>query len=237
MNSKPLIISVEGNIGSGKSTFVRKASDYFKSHEIYFLQEPVNIWETIKNEIGENIIECFYRDQEKYAFSFQMMAYISRLSLLRNAVAKGYKYIFTERCVNTDKNVFAKMLYDAGKIEQINFEIYNKWFNEFISEFDNFHYIYIKTDPIIALERVNKRARNGETIPLEYLQECNKYHNNWLDNVNAESIIVLDGNVERDEENNYNDWLSVIAKLIDYKNTNKPTNNSTMEEILEISAR
>ena len=119
MNSKPLIISVEGNIGSGKSTFVRKASDYFKSHEIYFLQEPVNIWETIKNEIGENIIECFYRDQEKYAFSFQMMAYISRLSSIRNAIKKNYDIIFTERSVYTDRNVFAKMLYDSGKIDDI----------------------------------------------------------------------------------------------------------------------
>ena len=208
------IISIEGNIGSGKSTFVKALyNNYTKNNKkIYFLQEPVNIWEKIKNLKGDNIIECFYKDQEKYAFSFQMMAYISRLSLLRKAVKKGYDYIFTERCVNTDRNVFAKMLYDSGKIEKINYEIYTKWFDEFISEFTNFHYIYIKTDPITALDRVNKRSRNGESIPLEYLQECDKYHNNWLENV--DKILVLDGNKHRSDNDNYSDWIQIIDDSI-----------------------
>ena len=231
MTSKPVILSIEGNIGSGKSTFVKALNNYytkidvFNQKKIFFLQEPVNIWETIKNNNNETIIECFYKDQEKYAFSFQMMAYISRLSLLRKAVKEGYDYIFTERCVNTDRNVFAKMLYDSGKIEEINFQIYTKWFDEFISEFDNFQYVYIKTDPIIALERVNKRARTGETIPFEYLQECNKYHNNWLESLKPESVIILNGNIDRATDDNYKDWLDVIASLIGNNNKSHPENS------------
>lgn len=213
------IISIEGNIGSGKSTFVKALQTYFNktdeiNKKIYFLQEPVNIWETIKNNDGENIIECFYKNQDKYAFSFQMMAYISRLSLLRKAVREGYDYIFTERCVNTDRNVFAKMLYDSGKIEKINFEIYTKWFDEFIEEFNNFHYIYIKTDPEKALERINKRARPGETIPLEYLKECDKYHNNWLETIESTNIITLDGNIDRNNNDSYYEWFDIINTFI-----------------------
>lgn len=211
------IISIEGNIGSGKSTFVRLLNNYYQEEnvsnkKIYFLEEPVNIWETIKNEDGNNIIECFYKDQDKYAFSFQMMAYISRLSLLRKAIKEGYDYIFTERCINTDRNVFAKMLYDSGKIEKINYQIYVKWFDEFISEFSNFHYIYIKTDAKIALDRVNKRARSGESIPFEYLQECDKYHNDWLENI--ENVLVLNGNVNRNDDDNYSDWIELIDKSL-----------------------
>ena len=213
------IISIEGNIGSGKSTFVKALQTYFNktdeiNKKIYFLQEPVNIWETIKNNDGENIIECFYKNQDKYAFSFQMMAYISRLSLLRKAVREGYDYIFTERCVNTDRNVFAKMLYDSGKIEKINFEIYTKWFDEFIEEFNNFHYIYIKTNPEKALERINKRARPGETIPLEYLKECDKYHNNWLETIESTNIITLDGNIDRNKNDSYYEWFDIINTFI-----------------------
>ena len=211
------IVSIEGNIGSGKSTFVKALNKYYtnedKSKKIYFLQEPVDIWESIKNEEGKTIIQCFYQDQEKYAFSFQMMAYISRLSLLRKAMKEGYEYIFTERSINTDRNVFAKMLYDSGKIENINYEIYTKWFDEFISEFSNFTYIYIKTDPNIALERVNKRSRNGESISLEYLELCNRYHNNWLENI--ENVLVFNGNQERNNNDGYTDWLETIDDYVE----------------------
>ena len=48
------------------------------------------------------------------------MAYISRLTLIRQALRENYDIIFTERSIYTDRNVFAKMLYDSGKIEGAN---------------------------------------------------------------------------------------------------------------------
>ena len=73
-----IIFSVEGNIGSGKSTLVKCLSKCLpkslRNHEIIFLQEPVDVWNTIKDENGVTILEKFYADQNKYAFSFQMMA-------------------------------------------------------------------------------------------------------------------------------------------------------------------
>jgi deoxyadenosine/deoxycytidine kinase len=141
------IISIEGNIGSGKSTFVKMLKNYYKnSNNIIFLQEPVHIWENIKDKKGENIIEKFYKDNKKYAFSFQMMAYISRISQLKKVIKENKnKIIVSERSIFTDKNVFAKMLYDNNDIEEVNFEIYLKWFNEFIEDIPQIHYIYLDT--------------------------------------------------------------------------------------------
>ena len=120
-DSIPKIIAIEGNIGSGKSTLVSKLEEIFKNNtDYYFLQEPVSIWNTIKDENGVTILEKFYNETEKYAFQFQMMAYISRLSILREALKnKKAKYIITERSIYTDSNVFAKMLYDYKKITLI----------------------------------------------------------------------------------------------------------------------
>ena len=184
------IISIEGNIGSGKSTVINNLKQLYKQkydHEIYFLEEPVNEWTEVQDLNGTNIIEKFYNDQYKYSFSFQMMAYISRLALLKKAIKycneNNINLIICERSLETDKNVFCKMLYDAKKIEEVNYQIYLKWFDEFIKEYNDFYYIYIKTEPTKALERVNKRSRTGETIPLEYLIKCNDYHNDWLEKV------------------------------------------------------
>ena len=64
-----------------------------------------------------------------------MMAYISRLNKLKEAIdslkLKENAVIVTERSLMTDKFVFAKMLYDEKKIEKIEYNIYNKWFDSF----------------------------------------------------------------------------------------------------------
>ena len=88
------IIVIQGNIGSGKSTFVENLKQkYGNNPEMCFLQEPVNEWLTIKDEKGVNILEKYYADQHKYSFMFQMMAYISRLSILKRAIESGRKII------------------------------------------------------------------------------------------------------------------------------------------------
>jgi ribonuclease HI/thymidylate kinase len=213
------ILSIEGNIGSGKSTFNNALKAYFENEancgglKICFLLEPVDMWNTIKDENNRTMIECYYADQEKYAFAFQMMAYISRLAILREEYKKGYDIILTERSLFTDQNVFAKMLYDDKKIGEVEYQIYNKWFNEFISEFPMIEFIYIKTDPAVALTRIKKRARVGENIPLEYLQSCNDYHDAWL--AQYPTKCVLDGNIDLlVDPNIVSIWINTVNSLI-----------------------
>lgn len=190
------IISIEGNIGSGKSTLISSLKNMNKnSNNFYFLQEPVDEWTEIKDIEGVNIIEKFYLNQKRYSFAFQMMAYISRLTILKRAIEhcknNGIKVIICERSLNTDKNVFCKMLYDSGKIESVEYQIYLKWFKEFIKDIPPMTYVYIKTVPQVALDRVLKRNRQGETIDLEYLTMCNNYHDMWL---NTRNCFIIDGN-------------------------------------------
>jgi deoxyadenosine/deoxycytidine kinase len=199
-----MIFSIEGNIGSGKSTLLKKLNK-INDKQIVYLQEPVDIWNEIKDINGKTIIEKYYEDNERYAFSFQMMAYISRLSQIRNAYKEGV-ILITERCIFTDFNVFARMLYDSSKIEEIEFLIYKKWFDEFLKELPIPTLIYIKTTPETCLERVKKRNRKGENIPLEYLQTCHDYHENWINGYSSD-VLVLDG----ENEINVEDIISFIS--------------------------
>lgn len=126
----------------------------------------------------------------------------NRLTLLRETMKQNPSAtIITERSLYTDKMVFAKMLFETGKIEDVNYQIYLKWFDSFAEECPVHQIIYVKTDPAICHERVFKRSRVGEdVIPLEYLQECHKYHENMLDRQSALCVcsnqLVLDGNVD-----------------------------------------
>ena len=193
MNS--LILSIDGNIGSGKSTLYNKLQTYYKDRkDICFVPEPVDDWKDIVDNKGTPILTNLYQDTKKYAFRFQMMAYISRLNLLRKAIKQNYKIIITERCVQTDRHVFAKMLYDDGNIEHDEYQIYNKWFYEFLDEINIAGIIYVKANPEICDQRVKIRAREGETIPLEYLQKCHKYHEEWL--CHEKKKMVIDANVD-----------------------------------------
>ena len=62
--------------------------------------------------------------------------------------------IITERSLYTDKMVFAKMLYDTGKIEHLNYQIYLNWFDTFASEFPINKIVYVQTKPEICHERI-----------------------------------------------------------------------------------
>lgn len=209
------IYSMEGNIGVGKTTFINMVKQLHKTREIIVLEEPVAEWLSIKNNENKTILELFYADQNKYAFSFQMMAYISRIALLKQTIREHPQaIIITERSVYTDKHVFAKMLFDEGKIEKVNYEIYNKWFEHFIEDVPISKIIYLRCTPAIAHSRVIKRNRPGETITLDYLTKCHTYHEEWIELSNV-PCIILDANKENTNTNvdNWNKELSTFLNI------------------------
>ena len=227
MSNNFIIVSIEGNIGSGKSTLLANLRENYKDNAtIVFLKEPVDEWEKIKDENGVTILEKFYEDQYKYSFSFQMMAYVSRLKVLRDSLksvdfSENKKIIIiTERSLYTDKMVFAKMLYDSGKIEHINYQIYLSWFDTFSQEFPVHKIVYVKTLPEKCYNRIHKRSRDGDqNIPIEYLVNCDKYHNNMLDKASNDCVcdnqLILDGNIDiYENKKQLEEWISEIDKFI-----------------------
>jgi deoxyadenosine/deoxycytidine kinase len=206
------IISIEGNIGSGKSTLIKKLNGDLGFKNVLFLPEPVDVWSEIKDTDGVTILEKYYNNKSRYSFSFQMMAYITRLSQIKKIIQENDNpdlILITERCLYTDRYVFAKMLYDTQFIEEIEYSIYLRWFDEF-KEYTNLSgIIYIKSSPGVCLERVMHRNRQGEqSIPLEYLTECHKYHEEWI-NSSQTRTLTLDGNVQINLES-VNDFIKTI---------------------------
>lgn len=199
--NKSRVYSLDGNIGSGKSTII----DALKKKKIpgfVFVHEPLDEWDKIRDENNIPILQLFYSDKKKYSFPFQMMAYISRLAILVDCIEKHPDdIIITERSLDTDRHVFAKMLYDDGCIEDVCMEIYLKWFDAFIKKISIKGVIFIKATSEKCLERIAHRARDGEDLILkEYLDSCNGYYDKMIDNYKDMPILHIDGNIDYDSD-------------------------------------
>lgn len=209
---KPIIVSIDGNIGSGKSTLIRiLQKELSKNKNIIFLQEPVNEWLQVKDDENNNILSKFYSEKKRWSYIFQNFAFITRTCIMLDAINKNIvnnsqkrKVIITERSTETDKYIFAKMLYDYGDMNQLEYNIYNYWYNNLIEKNTINNIVYLRTNPRDAFERINKRARSEEeNIPFEYIQNVHNYHDKWLlDNTKNCNICYLDGsdNFEKNED-------------------------------------
>lgn len=214
------IVSIEGNIGSGKSTLLENLRQHYKDNErVIFLREPVDEWEKIKDTQGNTMLKKFYSDTVKYSFAFQMMAFISRLKILRdtiNTLQVNKEYIIiTERSLYTDKYIFAKMLFDDNKIEDVCYQIYLNWFDEFVKDFPIEYSIYVRANPDKCYDRIHTRAREGEElIQLSYLEVCHKYHEEFLEHIRRKQL-TLDGNQDiYKNERIVEEWLHQIHEFI-----------------------
>jgi len=131
-----------------------------------------------------------------------------------------------ERSIFTDKNVFAKLLYDTGKMSNIEWKMYNKWFDWSLQDLINkigepSGIIYLRCKPEISYERLKIRSRSEESsVPLEYLQKLHDYHDQWL--LNNKNTIVID--VNNDFENNPTESNKIFEQLNNFickKNNDK----------------
>ena len=92
------------------------------------------------------------------------------------------------------------------------FKIYLQNFSVIEQDFQIDAHIYLNTDPEKCMERVEKRSRDGETIPIEYLEKCKLYHDKWFkceDN-------VLTVNTSDEFETNKEIFTDIVEKIKEF---------------------
>jgi deoxyadenosine/deoxycytidine kinase len=203
-----IIISLDGNIGAGKSTLLNAIRERM-SDEVEIVQEPVDTWEALRNDKGESLLTLFYNDKKRWSYTFQNAAILTRLDAIKNAVKSAKKKILiSERSVLTDRYVFAEMLYDGGDINELEWQIYNNWFDTFARELPMRGVIHLTTGVETSADRIKIRGREGESsIPNEYLSALDAQHHKWLSNtdlkvlhLSTENGVSVDDNVTKIRE-------------------------------------
>jgi deoxyadenosine/deoxycytidine kinase len=211
--TSPIIISIDGNIGAGKSTLCALLAE--KLPHVSVVQEPVGTWEKLIDEDGKNLLSHFYEDTTRWAYTFQNCAILTRLMNTIQAMEEWEKkegdkvpVILSERSVLTDRFVFAEMMKESKHMNKIEWDLYMTWFNHFASKLPIKGIVHVTTSPEISKERIVKRGRKGEeSIDLKYLVDLDSQHTKWL---STTELPVLNVTTEDSIETNISKILAFI---------------------------
>lgn len=192
-----MIITLEGNIGAGKSSLLAKLENVTFDEPHTIMLEPVEDWMNFHSKPGhKSLFEMFYEDKKRYGFSFQMYALKSRFEhFLKVVQTNPDKLILCERCPLTDCNIFAKLLRDEGVISEHEFAVYESWYKFVMNtiNIDIAGIIYLRVEPDVCVKRINKRNRKGEQcMEKKYVEHLHTQHEDWLSHI--DNIHIVDGN-------------------------------------------
>jgi deoxyadenosine/deoxycytidine kinase len=183
------MVLLEGNIGAGKSTVGRvlRASGLFA-----FIEEPVDMWQT---GFASNLLAAFYQDMERWSFTFQILAFITRAKTWQEILARtNHSRVVLERSIFTDRHVFATNMHNIGAMTETEWQVYCGLWDFLASNYcvEPDAILYLRTPAEVCQQRIWERDRSEESgIGLGYLKQLEALHDNWL--LDHPRAIVLDG--------------------------------------------
>lgn len=71
--ARPFTVIVEGNIASGKTTFLQHFNQY---EDVCVMPEPIGLWRDCD---GHNLLGLMYEDIKKWSFTFQSYVQLTML--------------------------------------------------------------------------------------------------------------------------------------------------------------
>ena len=169
----PIRLVLEGNIGAGKSTLLRILRE---QRQVEIIPEPTAKWQFVTDQ--GNLLDLFYKDIKRWAYTFQSNAFITRIQSIydyeRQQNNKDSSIYVYERSIYCDRFCFAKNCHEQGFMNDLEWHIYKDWFLWLSAELapipDGF--IYLRTEPEIAYSRVQMRHRSEEdSISFSYLSD------------------------------------------------------------------
>jgi deoxyadenosine/deoxycytidine kinase len=170
---------LEGNIGAGKSTFLRLLSEHMPAIGISL--EPVHNWQ--KEVYGQSLLANFYQEPRRWAYTFETMTMICRIQehLAEQWNTKRIRVV--ERSIYSGHYCFARNSYERGFMNNLEWQLYRAWFDLLVVGkcMPPHGFIYLHVDPEIAYERIRKRNRYAEkAISLAYLKQIHERHQEFL---------------------------------------------------------
>ncbi|XP_069758146.1 thymidine kinase 2, mitochondrial [Narcine bancroftii] len=172
---KKMVICVEGNIASGKTTCL----EYFaKYNNIEVLLEPVSKWRNLWNH---NLLGLMYEDPSRWAITLQ--TYVQLTMLQQHTRPWTLPVRMMERSIHSAKYVFVENHYQSSIMPPVDYAVLTEWFDWIVANTDIQVdlIVYLQTTPETCYRRLKARCRSEEkVIPLEYLRSLHQLYEDWL---------------------------------------------------------
>eukprot|EP00494_Astrolonche_serrata_P031574 UN31843 len=198
----PNVVSVEGNIGVGKSTLLKN----LEKEGYTVLQEPVN-------STWFKYLPLLYSDPKRWGCTFQLevLHWFNKLrTLILPQLADQSKPIIIERSPQSSFYIFCQNLYDSGLMSEWEVEIIKRTYD--VVAWKPAQTIYLQIDPKVSCERIKERNRDGENeIDFELIRDLhNKHELIWAQNKH-EDIEVHTVDASQSKEKVTEDALNFIT--------------------------
>ena len=185
------LISLEGNIGSGKDSIIQLLKRYFND-DILFFDDSIYNWE------NEKLLQNFYKDPERWAFAFEVHSTSQKCKRLKNFYKNRNKgsIIFTKRSHISDKECFVKTCKEMEFMTDEEISIYENVFDNFsLPKYNSI--IYLKSNVNKCYENIITKQGSEKTIQFKYIQILHKFYEEWIKELIKEGIPVLTIDIEK----------------------------------------
>lgn len=193
-----MLISIAGNIGSGKTTLTTQLAKHYK-------------WEPHFEDVDDNpYLNDFYNDMQRWSFNLQVYYMTSRISKIQE-IRKGKKTVIQDRTTYEDAYIFAPNLHSMGLMTTRDFETYFSLFKlqeSFITPPDLL--IYLRASVPTLVSQIQKRGRDyEESIRLDYLKRLNERYEAWISTYDQGKLLIIDV-----DNNNFSEKAEDLGTII-----------------------
>lgn len=192
-------ISIEGNIGSGKTTLANMMGNDFNAKLILerFADNP--------------FLPKFYEDQSRFAFPLEMSFLADRYQQFTDDISQ---YDLFKSFMVSDYDIHKSLIFAKVTLQEEEFKLYRKLFGLMYKEAQRpkiYVYLYQNTDRLI--QNIRKRGRSYEQqIEPDYLEKINQGYLDYIKSFPEQHNLIIDIS-KMDFVENPNDYESILDKI------------------------